>query len=342
MKGINDYIFENSVNTILSEIDADIICEKLTEPHLLDLAKWFKGLNDKNMTFGKTLGYLDVEWDKIKTSDFDYYTKGDKKGTSIAVKTCPSNNIHDEILVLFVDENDKIQYYIKSYGNLVTVNNNKYVDDYAYKEGSWYAKDYTKPIKRPANPSTESRTIQRDIRELCKQYDFMILDLSNKMTQSRRNLRNKRYEAQKGMITPDMYGKIARENIERYREIIARNKAEKIAQNDELSERVEYMLTQVMQLSQTIIKGGAKYADLEYNVGSLLGECYGERHYNNKHHTTYGSDGLLTLYASYVGAIMNNSQKHVTYVQKPEEYAKKIEYKLDSIQKHIDKILEKL
>ena len=340
MKSVNEYILIAENNNILESIDNEIICEKLQEPHLLQIAKWFAKNEDKYyVSFSQYFKSFCMAFDKIKTSDFEYYQKGDKIGIKKAITACPGKNGYADILIIFLNDNDTVEAFKISSGGLIYPNIGKYQKKAPLIKGSRYDRDWSHPIDMPSDPVKIEDVKQKNIRALCDQYNFMILDISSKSPYSTTALRADRYTSHQGIITIDRYAEIARQNIERYKKIINKRKAERLIANDNISDEIESILSQVLQLSQTVVAGGAKYLNLQYILDNLFKLCYDKQTWDHRgnHH---GKDGLLTIYSSYINSLLDTN-KGYTY-SNPNNYKKELENQIAYIKTQIQELTKRL
>lgn len=148
--------------------------------------------------------------------------------------------------------------------------------------------------------------------------------------------RNERRQARQGMVenTPEYYRKVARENMERYKTIIAQNRANrKSGDVERVQKKVNEFLQKIMQASANVVKNPTKYADDMYYLNTLNEYAYDKVSYDRGH--TYGSDGVLVLFNRYMDSWTRTATGKTTY------YSGDVQKLLQSIEERIDKIISK-
>ena len=312
MKSLVEFIAESYLNEMLYDIDIEIFNESLQEPHLIEIAKWLRQFGSKNknawanQSFSGVFGQFTIAWDKVTENDFKTYEPGDKEGVTAAVAVHKQGDKFSNNIVLFLDDNDRIFAILTCYGIKMMNLDRKTQQHPKNDDGTtnWSAWEDV----NVAPDAHFIKQLQKETREMCAKHKFMVLNLDNDKLKVNNKIWDRR-QAHEGIISPDMYYKIAQENRDRYKKIIAKNKAEKLAKNDTLSTEVNEIVTKVLELTQKMMQGGAKYADLDWKVQSLLESCYGKRIYTGDYRygkSGYeGSDGLLYLFAKYVKTNMS-------------------------------------
>jgi hypothetical protein len=153
-------------------------------------------------------------------------------------------------------------------------------------------------------------------------------------------LRSDRREARTGMITntEDQNRRIARENIERYKKIVAQNKANRDKDFEEIDKQVENIIMRVLKASQISHRDPSKISTIQ--VQRLNEWIYDEVRYSSSTHKSYGKTGLLRLYNTFTD-YFNDVKKGSSYTFQIEGLEKvKVEIK-DTIKK-IDEELKSL
>ena len=148
--------------------------------------------------------------------------------------------------------------------------------------------------------------------------------------------RNERGQARSGMVenTPEYYKRVARENMERYKKIVAQNRANRNSGDVErVQKNVNEFLQKIMQASNTVMKNPTKYGDKMYRLQHLNEYAYDKVSYDRGR--TYGSDGVLVLFNRYMDSWTRTATGQTTY------YSGDVRKLLQSIEERIDKIISK-
>lgn len=273
MKSLQEYLNNIYLNEAFNEVDAEIVCEKLSDPKLVKLAKSLRNFGSKNKgkfynnSFSGIFGRYNIEWDKITESDWDYYKAGDKAGLK-EVRRIISNskNWFDGIALLVSGEGEDEEIrYLVSYKTLVD-----------FKNKTWDGKD-SEPKRGTYDKQYEITGLleQRD-KEGNYKYSLYILDLTNR-TQAVNKKRGERSQAQENIVLQgdeNYYKKLAAENVERYKKIIAKAKAEKDAADDKTIVNAQEVLNDLMEVSAKIAADPIKYADISFKVYMLITDSY--------------------------------------------------------------------
>lgn len=148
--------------------------------------------------------------------------------------------------------------------------------------------------------------------------------------------RNERGQARSGMVenTPEYYRQVARENMERYKKIVAQNRANrKSGDVERVQKKVNEFLQKIMQASANVMKNPTKYTDNLYRLEILNEYAYDKVSYDRGR--TYGSDGVLVLFNRYMDSWTRTATGKTTY------YSGDVQKLLQSIEERIDKIISK-
>lgn len=115
--------------------------------------------------------------------------------------------------------------------------------------------------------------------------------------------RGKRMDSRVGMITntPEQNLEIARENLNRYKKIIAQNKVNNDPELEQLGAQVEKIMMESMKISQKAITNPSKYD--AYKVGALLDRINSKQSYERGQ--SHGYDGLLRIYRDLISTSMS-------------------------------------
>lgn len=353
MKSLYSVINEVSINNMFNNIDSQIIFESLQSSILQDIVKQLKdhskkdkeekekyGYSFSNSTtfkalFGGRLQY--VKWNEVKDSDFeisnanfDTDNKKKVKERNEMVKKLRAivKNNSNAIAILRNPETKEFTFLYDNYGDVIRINNNSREYGYRGRRGTM---------------------TQAEKMEYANNRDIYYLDLSNFSTSEIRQERNNKKRDAIAMYSPDEIRDIAKNNIKRYKEIIAKNKAERLAKTDNISQEVSEITKKVLELSEKVNNDVIKYADCMYDMTSLLRMIYDRKVYtgydNRNRRSTYdGSNGLLYCYTKYlkskkealVGSYKDMYQKENT------AYKKAIETLLEKIWEKIENLEAKL
>lgn len=296
----------NMITEFFDVIDNEIICEKLKDKKLIDLAshlnKFSKQHKNGNNSFGSIFGYYNVAWDKITEKDWESFDLTTDKGMNAAKSAIRkivggrSNSIYG--IALLYDKEDKISNLITPGGVVYTFYKFQWVSSYNKKEGDpdhEYRPDYENNLK------------QYEILEyLENKTKCLVLDLSAYGNNIQKK-RSDRREAQAGIeYRDDNYNKkLAEQNVERYKKLITKHKAEKAAKEDTVCQDVQAILNKVMELSIQVAKDPITYADVSYDISRVLAACHDKRTWNSRTNNYEGSDGLLVLLSAYLSNQMS-------------------------------------
>lgn len=242
------------------------ITEAFTEPHLLKLAEYIKSQNSSfRRLFGDNAG---VALDKITSKDVQTfrYPRNIEDGVKAANKIISGKA--DGFIVL-LNKQDEFSSLI--YGK-------HYISLYS---GYGFGRSYSAK-------STE-------LLDMCKRAgEIMVFRLTQDFQTWK--LRSDRREARVGMITntEDQNRRIARENIERYKKIVAQNKANRDKDFEEIDKQIENIIMRVLKASQISHRDPSKISAIQ--VQRLNEWIYDEIQFNRSTHKSYGKTGLLRLY----------------------------------------------
>jgi hypothetical protein len=152
------------------------------------------------------------------------------------------------------------------------------------------------------------------------------------------DLKREREVAQAGMVmnTPEYYKSVAQNNLDRYKMIIAKNKASRETKTVEnLQNKVNLFLQKIMQASTNVMKNPSKYADHLYLLGSLNSLAYDKQSWSNK--GAVGKDGVLVLFNRYMNLWGKTVTGNSHYYTDSDKSLKTIEKDIDSIISSADK-----
>lgn len=245
------------------------ITEAFTEPHLLKLAEYIKS---KKSSFRRLFGDgAGVALDKITSKDVQTfrYPRNIEDGVKAANQIISGRSSGFIVLLNKQDEFSSL-IYGKNYINLYS----------GYEFG-----------RRHSVRSTE-------LLDMCKRAgEIMVFRLTQDFQTW--ELRSDRREARNGMITntEDQNRRIAKENIERYKKIVAQNRANRDKDFEEIDKQVESIIMRVLKASQISHRDPSKISTID--VSRLNEWIYDEVRYSSSTHKSYGKTGLLRLYNTF-------------------------------------------
>lgn len=140
------------------------------------------------------------------------------------------------------------------------------------------------------------------------------------------------------------YKKLAHDNIERYKKIIAQAKAEKAIKDDTIAQDVNDVINKVMSLTNTLAKNPDKYADISYDICSLTEQIYSTSRYDIQKRRTIGKNGLLPTFHTYLrNQVSVAKDGGYDFQRKDADNAKEsIKKQIESLKQQIEKIEAKL
>lgn len=287
-------------------VNEDVINEALYEPHLLELADQMKKskLNIKNILFN----YFPIEWDLIDSSNVQEYSKIDAKAKTKIRNIIAGRDGQHGIILLKKNINGPYDYIISNKKEVLNISGKHIYSKEFYYGRTWQSKT-----------STE---LMIDYVDMCDSAVIISFDTNAIYARRRKNL--DRVEARKGMVhnTPEYYEEVARENIERYKKIIAQNKAaNKNKDFDQIDKDVETIVQAAFKYAQNIRKNYKPNPNNPHNhyfetskIENIMDEIYDKKvwvGYNNKlvsHNNGYkGSEGLLSLYDQYMRSYIRSN-----------------------------------
>lgn len=354
MKNLLEYINDSNINIFFETLDANInydsINESLQSTIMMDVVKQItsdrKEQKEQRSSWGNYNWYTtplfkdmfrwqNVAWDKVTDNDFeickvisqeetDKKVIKNRKETEKLVKSIIKGN-GNYLVFLRNPKDNKFSYFIDNYGSMFSFYDGHRLSGYKGKE------------------ITQSMKIS-----YVEGMDIYILDLNKFSTTTKRQ---ERATSREGVIYTDEQSlrKIASENIRRYKEIIAKNKSARLAEDDTIAEEVQEIVNRVLELTIKYNKDIVKYADVSYKMSSLM-----ELVYDKQVHTGYqrgkatyrGKDGLLYYFARYMeskkSALKDNDVSRYSsnsyYNSTMTNYKNAIEKQLEKIDKEISEI----
>lgn len=336
----SNYIFERLNSSILQELAKQLKNQKNDEKEQKKHDSWVSIYSkDFKDIFG---GYHVVSWDKITDDDIiEYNYNGQAKNDREIDKTVRSIIKGDKnALVLIKDkENDLFTYVIFTYGemyHLETKGNSHAGSKTGYNTGgrrsSWHDLN------------------QKEKLDLIQNHTIYIIDNIKKFSEDRGNKRSERTKAQKGMVLLDEYSlkSLAEQNMKRYKEIVAKNKANRL-NNTELLDECNELIKKSSDLAVQIAKDPVKYADVLSDISNLTLYIYDTRKYvgptkYNRQGYYSGVNGLLPIITKYTKTLKDiQSNGGYEYQRKElDEQQKSLKQSVEKVKELIKKVEEKL
>lgn len=330
MKSLVEYISEAKFNRNIEFYDLNIVSESLKDPKLIELAKYLKKFASKsyyNYSFGGLFSQFGVEWDKITESDWETITDIEK--AKKIVRKVVSNRSNSISSIVLVEYDGEIKYLITS-DVVFDLKNTKRL--YDFNKNEYYDK---------TSPERLNGLKQYEVVDLIKDNAVTYLLDSSKM-HAVLDKQLARRIAKDGIVLQGdekYYKTVAERNIQRYKQIIAKRKAERAAQDDTLSKEVQEILNKILELNMKIIKEPVKYADCLYYIAKLSYYSYGNINKANS------GNSLLYMYSEYVDANVRNASGKNSYdwvVDAQEKTTKQLKEKIKEMKEEIAKIEAKM
>lgn len=334
------------INEIFYEIDSNIIVESLNCKVLKELAKQLKQLYDdekdernnqkygssynknkkfKNIFFSEYYSEYSIgriQWDKITDDDIKEIdltsasNKEQRKAEQEAHKILQSKS---KSILLIYDPNKKIyEYAFFNWGQIIQLTQDNYI-----------SAGERKGYKRPNGKFGDLKVSEK--MDLLKGKILYFIDLTDKL-EKYNELKRKRDEDKKGVIYFDEESlqRMAKDNFNRYKEIVAKNKANRLNNTALLNEAGE-LIEGISKLATYVAKKPIDNADLIEPVNKLCLYIYDIRKYHSprtRRDNGYysGINGLLPMIAKYT-QLLHNVQKTGGF-----DYQRK---ELESVQKEM-------
>lgn len=342
-KKFSENVIKKYINTyerIVCSVDNEdvlesVINEALNEPHLLELANQLKKThNTYTRDFSTIFHSRTLPWDDMDSSNVKEYKRINDETLKAVRKVISSAD--GKGIVLLKDRNKYV----------AAIDSNKYgicLDD------SWYTKTIADNGYGFGFTNYWNNVSYTYIMQMIKQStSIVIIEYDDNMINSIANKRDKRLESRAGMVknTPEYYEKVAKENLERYRKIIAQNKLKKDKDSEYIDKEVESILMTVIKITKEARQNPNKYPIWE--LKNLHEEIYGESVYTNAKTGYVGHNGLMKLYSEYneemVRMIKYAESSNMgifsrgmsdKYMKNIEKFKKEIILKIDKIKDYI-------
>lgn len=338
MKNFIEYFVESNHNRVLYSIDAEIINEALQDQRLLKIAKICHDCGNKRKSFKNLFGSYNYAWDKITESDW-VSLEGDKGIDQAKKELRKMIQYKTDGLMIIYDKDDNIKYIIDPNSDIIDPSKKTYI--YMSEDREKSGVDYRPEPTTIVNGHKERQYTVLNYLDEASKIDYLNL---NKFKTYK--LRVDRREDKEGIVynTPEYYETLAKQNMERYKKIIAQNKAKKAAKEDTISQDVYETIANVMDLTTKLAAEPIKYADQQFNIKLVVEMCYNRRTWDNRSGRSNGFDGLLPMFNSYLSNHVELSKSGGYEFQRKEYDTIKnnIKNMIDKINKKIDEINEKL
>ena len=264
-----------------------LVNEALNEPHLLELVDRMKAckMDIKTLLFN----WLVIEWDTIDSSNVTEYDKIDNKVLTICRNMLSGRG--DRGIILLRNSNGEYQNIISYRKEILVIRD--------YSQDRWYSAGWI-----------DGQTTE--LIEYIKKADSIVVITWDSVAMSRRNQKRiSRGEARYGMVqnTPEYYEQVAQENRERYKKILAQNRANGSDKDfEKIDKDIDAILTKVMQMTRDLRKNfkpnnsGTNYHFDISKIEELNKQIYDQRQWNSSRHGGgyySGEHGLLVLYNYY-------------------------------------------
>lgn len=361
MKNLIDNIKNIKITEEFDIIDGSIICESLQCKLLQDLAKqllyirsehqkqldaeyekdkelgWSSWKRSNNcQVFKQIFGRLDVEWDKITDNDISKIPASDEEDKKTDKQIRDVLKGKSQYLILVKDKEDKeFLWYIDTYSCVYRLN--KQYNDLPGERRHHYEG------RRPKDLTQYEKI------DLCKGNNIYFIDYAKYQGNATIKKRDRR-ESRKGMILldPESLQRLAENNVKRYKEIIRKNKANNLNNNDLLN-KAKKIIQQAATYATMIAKDPVRHADLIRDVSDLSKWIYDKKRYisgNGRNPGFYsGVDGLLPIVMSYTkvvadlaknGGYEHQQKEFENLVQSMKKAISEAEKMINEIERKID------
>lgn len=309
MKTISEHLDNISFNNMVNE--------DFVEPHLREFVKQLHKSKEKFNTY---FSHWALRWDRLDSSVIKEYPATDDIDKIIRKsKPCFVFGIKNGKYVLFIDPSFDLYELDGRTGGFKR----------AYDAKQYYIFDQ------------------------CKDCDSIVIIDYNKAKEDvgASDLQRERNAAQTGMWMrnpgdfprggdyEDWCKGLAEANIKRYKQIIAKNHAEKDDEFNKISDRINSLLQRALQISTDLSKGKESLEGKAYEVGSLLQKFYGISYWDSGSHKSLGSNGILKLVSEY---LKDKQELRSGKSYSPEDTEKRAKLILDKITQMCDSVEAKI
>ena len=294
---IGDFICCSEESEEVDITESEEVDEAFGNPYLMLLAKQLKesGLSFKEI-FNKYGSH--VSWDQADSSHITNYNWRYKSPSDKDLKAARAiiSGKSFGYIITYSYEDNKLKF-------VRVIDHHKDTIVLGGKYARWYQAKSTELIdmiigNSYSNPKCDGLIIIHAMRDL---------DNSEK--------RNERGQARSGMVenTPEYYRRVARENRERYKKIVAQNRANRNnGEVEKVQKMVDAFLRDIMQASQNVMKNPMKYKDELFWLEKLNEYAYNRVSYDRG--KSYGEDGVLILFNRYMEIWAKTASGRETYI----------------------------
>lgn len=326
--------------------EEEIIDESLNNPWLQKLARQLKNYSSHTDWYNKetkstlqdVLGDKGL-FDKVDSDDIDVYdmkNAGDKKAVlKLMFNTYSSSNgeakTFNRLLVFDCDADEFIcGFSCESWKHKNRGETNPFK----------VSQQFDIPTKSKTGKVKEKLEGINDIKRYIESlYNYKIIAISYSDEHGfdkRWAITKSRNDARQGMITPgdaEQYKKIAKENILRYKKILAENRVKgNTTEYEEVAKKVGDILERANKMSMDVIKHPEKYSF--FDMSHIFDQIRDSEHYDKG--KVYGTNGLLIKYKSFINKYMD-IRKNTGYGDPANQLASLNKQK-ESLLQYIDKI----
>ena len=352
MKQLFESIKTQFVFELLEKIDCEIITESIKANIIKELAKQLldqiqeeKKQNENysyrsiyNENFKQIFGQSRIAWDKLDDKDIETIeaqTWDEKKLKNTNEKLIRSIIKGDKsgIIISRNPETKKFEYVVLSCGNVYYL-----LPSYGKHAGSrtgWGGGRSYKDLT------------QREKIDLFSNKTLYYIDTTQFINDNDK-LRQERYLSKQGMIylDPSSLRRMAEDNRDRYKKILAQNKARN-TNNDQVLEQAQNLINEVAEITIKVAKDPLSYSDVLYKIGELSKWIYDKRVYNSPRSARQqgyysGKNGLLPMIATYIEAIKDSKNGYSWGSDRIDSSIKTIKDSIANCQKLLDEIKELL
>lgn len=271
----NIVINESFKSSILKEI-SDQLNDRIKKHKEEDKGKenWAKN-GDYSSTFKNIFNYHNVKWNEITDDMFKEYDEDDPEGIKQVKRIFSNRSTSYPGMIVLLNSNYK-EGEPKYLGAMLCSG----WDNYYYSfTSSWRISG-----KQFRTSDAEGFLTKKYLLLNLKGFD------SSDQQRERSAARNGAFIANNEKERQEIYKNIVKANRERYRQYIAKVRADQDA-NDGMAEKVQEYCNKVLDIATKLSGNPIKYAKLEYKIGDLVD------YLSNR---STGKDGLLTVYKEYI------------------------------------------
>ena len=213
----------------------------------------------------------EIDWDNISDDMFVRYNGAEAKKVVTKVISKDINGV----VIICMDDEDEPTYVVNSIKRLID-------------------------LKRGTDEFQDTRS--KILLYTGKAKAVYVLDRDAIKTQvlKTRNLKIDRRESREGSIDssdPEQMRRIAQANMERYKTMIAKNRA---VRNDEIIVKAQSVMSEAMDLVNRMSVNMNRYSKVSYKIEQLMQMTYGYNKMDNRFGDMYYEKGLLQLLAQYM------------------------------------------